>query len=257
MPGESGDITDDAILGGRLRLLQPKRGHRFGHDAILLAAAVPAQSGQRVVEFGAGVGAASLALLARVPGIDATLLEIDAELCDLARRNIARNGLSASARAVALDVTASMQDFSAAGLTSGSCDHVFMNPPFNDTSHQASPDPRRRLAHAGRAKDLARCIENAQKILKEEGTVTAIWRADGLDDVTDALRPHFGAMSAITIYPAPNRPAIRVIVSGIKGSSAPARILPALTLNDDHRRPTTEAETILRHGGTWPPQPPS
>ena len=33
------ETTDDAVLGGRLRLLQPKRGHRVGHDAILLAAA--------------------------------------------------------------------------------------------------------------------------------------------------------------------------------------------------------------------------
>jgi len=35
-------VTDDALLGGRLHLLQPKRGHRFGHDAILLAASIPA-----------------------------------------------------------------------------------------------------------------------------------------------------------------------------------------------------------------------
>ena len=35
-------ITQDAVLGGRLRLRQPKRGHRVGHDAILLAAATGA-----------------------------------------------------------------------------------------------------------------------------------------------------------------------------------------------------------------------
>ncbi|MGA8228610.1 MAG: methyltransferase, partial [Xanthobacteraceae bacterium] len=52
------DLSDDAVLGGRLRLLQPRRGHRFGHDAILLAAAVPAQAGDHAIELGAGVGAA-------------------------------------------------------------------------------------------------------------------------------------------------------------------------------------------------------
>ena len=74
-------LTDDAILGGRLRLLQPKRGHRFGHDAILLAAAVPARARDHAIELGAGVGAASLALLARVPGCSVTLIEIDPALC--------------------------------------------------------------------------------------------------------------------------------------------------------------------------------
>src|SRR5437016_1025102 len=44
----AGDVTEDTVLGGRLRLRQPRRGHRVGHDAILLAAAVPARAGETV-----------------------------------------------------------------------------------------------------------------------------------------------------------------------------------------------------------------
>jgi len=62
------EITEDAFLGGQLRLRQPKSGHRAGHDAILLAAATSVRPGARVVEFGAGVGAAGLALARRVVG---------------------------------------------------------------------------------------------------------------------------------------------------------------------------------------------
>ena len=76
MAAERLRITDDAALGGRLKLLQPERGHRFGHDAILLAASVAARPGESIVELGAGVGAAALALLARVPGANAVLVEI-------------------------------------------------------------------------------------------------------------------------------------------------------------------------------------
>src|SRR5229473_3780911 len=76
-------FTDDAVLGGRLRLRQPARGHRVGHDAILLAAACPARAGERVVDLGAGVGAAGLALAARVPDATVTLVEIDPELAAL------------------------------------------------------------------------------------------------------------------------------------------------------------------------------
>ncbi len=71
------DITEDAFLGGQLRLRQPKSGHRAGHDAMLLAAATAASAGDRVVEFGAGIGAAGLALATRVGGIDLVLTEID------------------------------------------------------------------------------------------------------------------------------------------------------------------------------------
>ncbi|MET0868834.1 MAG: methyltransferase, partial [Pseudorhodoplanes sp.] len=126
------DTTDDAILNGRLRLMQPRRGHRFGHDAILLAAAVPAQPGEQVLELGAGVGAASLALLSRVPDTHATLIEIDPHLCELASENILRNGFATRARAVALDAEAEPETFRQAGVAPGSFDHVLMNPPFND-----------------------------------------------------------------------------------------------------------------------------
>src|SRR2546421_8618129 len=80
-------LTDDAILGGRLRLRQKRHGHRVGHDAILLAAATGAEPGEHVIDLGAGVGAAGLAFAARIPGVSVTLVEIDAELALLAADN--------------------------------------------------------------------------------------------------------------------------------------------------------------------------
>src|SRR5438105_12922743 len=97
-------LTEDAFLGGGLRLLQLKSGHRAGHDAMLLAAATPARAGERVVEFGAGVGATGFALARRVGAIDLALVEIDAALAGLARDNAALNQIDADV--IALDVEA-------------------------------------------------------------------------------------------------------------------------------------------------------
>lgn len=246
------DITDDAILNGRLRLYQPKRGHRFGHDAILLAAAVPAEPGERALELGAGVGAASLALLSRVPGTDATLIEIDPQLCELANENIARNGFMGRARAIALDAEAAPEIFRAAGVEPGSFDHVLMNPPFNDASHQPSPDTLRRRAHEGPEGLLAGWLATAREMLTGSGQVTLIWRAEGIDEVLSALHDGFGGLSVIPVYPAPERLAIRVIVSAIRGSEASQRTLPGLTLNGSDGRPSDDAEKILRGGGGLP-----
>src|ERR1700750_59724 len=88
------ECTEDAVLGGRLRLRQLKRGHRAGHDAVLLAAATPAKAGERVVDLGAGVGAAGLAVAARIRDIDLVLVERDEALADIARANLAANRLS-------------------------------------------------------------------------------------------------------------------------------------------------------------------
>src|SRR5437868_1200512 len=77
-------VTEDAVLGGRLSLRQPAKGHRVGHDAILLAAAVAAKKGEHAVDLGAGVGAAGLALASRIHGLRVTLVDIDPALCALA-----------------------------------------------------------------------------------------------------------------------------------------------------------------------------
>jgi tRNA1(Val) A37 N6-methylase TrmN6 len=103
MPAE--DFTDDAVLGGRLVLRQPRKGHRVGHDAILLAAATDARDGH-AVELGAGVGAAGLALAQRVAGLSVTLVELDPSLAVLAEHNAARNGLADRLRVAVLDVAA-------------------------------------------------------------------------------------------------------------------------------------------------------
>src|ERR1700759_967732 len=99
---DPGQFTEDAFLDGQLRLRQRKSGHRAGHDAMLLAAATPARSGDRVVDFGAGVGAAGLAVARRVAGIDLVMVEIDPVLADLARDNALANAIVAEVAALDL-----------------------------------------------------------------------------------------------------------------------------------------------------------
>ena len=94
MPTDGGPISEDALLDGKLILRQPVRGHRFGHDSVLLAAATSARPGEHAIEFGAGVGAAGLALAHRVAGLTVTLVEIDPALMALARENAERNALA-------------------------------------------------------------------------------------------------------------------------------------------------------------------
>lgn len=243
--------SEDAVLGGRLVLRQPLRGHRFGHDAILLAAATAVQPGERAIELGAGVGTAGLALARRVAGLDVTLVEIDPALVELARSNAARNGLADRVRAVCLDVAAPESAFAAAGLIAASADRVLMNPPFN-APQNPSPDRGRRLARTASDGTLARWLATAARLLRPSGTVTLIWRADALGDVLATLAQNFGATTVLPIHPKPGAPAIRVIASAVKDHSGPLSLLPALVLADGNGKPTAQAETILRDGAALP-----
>jgi tRNA1(Val) A37 N6-methylase TrmN6 len=253
-PGSEMDgRTDDAVLGGRLRLTQKRTGHRFGHDAILLAAATGARRGDRVVDLGAGVGAAGLALAIRVSEATVTLVEVDPELAGIGAENILRNGLEGRARAVVLDVTGPSDAFAAAGLGPGSADHVMMNPPFNDPARQnVSPDRDRRLAHAVATGALAEWVAAAAWLLHSTGMLTMIWRADGLVQVLATLDRHFGGIALLPVHGRAGEPAIRILVRAIKGSGAPLVLLPGLDLSDRGGRPTAQAEAVLRAGAALP-----
>jgi tRNA1(Val) A37 N6-methylase TrmN6 len=238
------DVTEDTVLGGQLRLRQPRRGHRAGHDAILLAAATPARAGHRVVEFGAGVGTAGLALAHRIPGLDLVLAEIDETLAALARSNAVTNDIPA--QVLTFDVTANADAFAAAGLAPDTADIVLMNPPFNDAErHRASPHPARQSAHVAASDTLERWTHAARRVLKSGGVLTLIWRADGLPQVLAVLERGFGSLAILPVHPNPHSAAIRVIVTAVKGGRAPLALHRGLVLLDPGGEGGAEAAAVL------------
>jgi tRNA1(Val) A37 N6-methylase TrmN6 len=130
---------------------------------------------------------------------------------------------------------------------------VLMNPPFNDPARQrTSPDRQRRLAHAGSRGTLAAWIKTAARLLRPGGTLTLIWRADGLADVLRALAAAFGGVTVLPVHSKAGEPAIRVLVRAAKASRAPLALLPGLVLNDAAGVPTAQAESVLRGGAVLP-----
>jgi tRNA1(Val) A37 N6-methylase TrmN6 len=245
------ELTEDAFLGGRLRLRQPKSGHRAGHDAMLLAAATAARAGDRVVDFGAGVGAAGLALAARVPGLRLVLVEIDEVLAELARGNAALNRIEA--KIIAMDLASGAEAFAGAGLAPDSVDVVLMNPPFNDSKrHRSSPDKSREIAHVADAATLEVWIHAARRILKSGGVLTLIWRADGLAQVLAALDRGFGSLAILPVHGNAATPAIRVLVRAVKGGRAPTALYPGLLLNAESGLPNKKVQEILAGRETLP-----
>ena len=251
MSEQAFELTEDAFLGGRLHLRQPKSGHRVGHDTMLLAAATPARPGERVVEFGAGVGAAGLGVARRVADIDLILVEIDSALAALARDNAAANAIAA--QVLVLDATAPAQVFATVDLLPDSTDVVLMNPPFNDAArHRSSPDQARASAHMAGPGTLEQWIGSARRILKSGGVLTLIWRADGLCEVLAALDRSFGSLAILPVHGDASKPAIRVLLRAVKGGRAPTKIFPALMLNDEAALPNKQVAEILAVQGVLP-----
>ncbi|MCO5092374.1 methyltransferase [Bosea sp. (in: a-proteobacteria)] len=239
-----GEIVEDRLLDGRLRLLQPARGHRAGSDALLLAAALPELAEGALLDIGAGVGTVGLAAALAQPGLRVTLLERDPELAALARRNAALNGMAGRVDVIAADVAARAAILSERGLVPASFDAVAMNPPFYPPGgSRASPVPNRKAAHVAEEGALAPWLRAARRLLRPGGHLALIHRAEALPEVLAGLSTGFGALAVRPVHAFADRPAIRILVTAVMNSRKPAALLPAFVINspDGKLAPLSEA----------------
>lgn len=238
----SADTTLDDILNHRLTLEQPRQGFRVAVDTILLAAAVPACAGHRVLDMGCGVGGAMLALAARVSGIQVLGIDIQAELVGLAQANIARNHFEETLTVRLADVKGFMPP--------DHFDHVMINPPYHDGArHDPSSNIIKRLANTELSGDLREWLDVAERCLKPEGVLTMIHRADRLDDIMRALPTALTVVEVVELIPKQGVPAKRIVLRATKSDHATRTVSMAssVTLHDSDGTYTAAADAILRH----------
>jgi tRNA1(Val) A37 N6-methylase TrmN6 len=238
--------TEDALLGGRVRLRQPATGYRAAIDPVLLASAVAARAGETVLDIGCGVGAAALCLAARVAGVRVVGLELQPALARLAAENAALSGVADRVSVVEGDLLTAPQS-----LAPGSFAHVMANPPFLDAgAGTPPPDPSKRVANVEGAADLAACVRFALSMLRPKGTLTFIHRADRLEHLLAALAGRGGGIVVFPLWPGEGKAAKRVIIRARKDVEAPTRIGPGLVLHGADGRYTAAAEAVLRDAGS-------
>ncbi len=227
------------VLNRRVRLLQPPGGFRTSLDSVMLAAACKAGPGDHVLDMGSGVGGASFCLLARMPECRVTGVEIQADYHALAERNILLNQEEGKARFICADVLRYEDD---------RFDHVICNPPYLEAgTHSRAADEGRAVAlgHDENA-NLKDWIDCAFRLLKSNGTLTVIHRADTVDKIIAGLGKRFGAVEIIPLWPRAGEPAKRVIVRAIKDRQTPCVIHPGIVLHESDGSYTASADAILR-----------
>ncbi len=244
------ECSDDAFLGGRLRILQPRKGFRAGIDSVLLAAAVPARAHEEVFEAGAGPGVAALCLLARVPGCRVVALENNPSYAELARENARRNRMAERFQVHVGDALRAGKTDDAAGLRPARFDHAFANPPFHAAGRARSPvDAARAGAHV-RPAPLRDWLAALLRMVRPKGSISVIQPATALSELLTVLEElDAGAVRVCPLWPRAGAAASRVIVQARRGVKAPPCLLPGLILHKADNAFTEEAEALLRAGG--------
>ncbi len=237
-------ITEDAILGGRLRLRQPAAGYRVGIDPVFLAAAAPSLGQRRVLDLGCGVGAAALCLASRQPGVSIVGLELQPDLAGLAACNVELNGFAGRIQILAGDLLRLPPE-----IADGAFDLVLANPPFHAAGRASAPaEAGRALGHMEGKADLATWIDRSLALLGPKGMLLMIHKPERLGEILAGLNRRAGGIVVFPLLPAVGRPAIRVLVRALKGSAAALRLAAGLVLHDGDGRYSDAAEAVLRHG---------
>lgn len=241
------DLSHDAFLGGRLRLWQPVAGYRAGVDAVMLAAAVSAQTGDSVLELGCGVGTASLCLASRVPGLAVTGIEVQPDYAALATRNAAENRLPL--RVLNTDLRELPADIRNAQFT-----HVMMNPPYFDRDTGTAAKDNGRDTALGGATPLADWLNTGIKRLAPKGHLTLIMRMERLPEVMVAIGTRLGSLVLQPIAGRLMRPPELFLLRGTLAGRAPFHMASPLTMHKgathsvDSESYTDTLHAVLRNG---------
>ncbi len=239
------DLTDDAFLGGRLQLWQPKVGYRAATDPVLLAASVAAKPGQTVLDLGCGAGTAALCLGARVAGVVLTGLELQADYADLARQNAQRNGIKLKV------IDGDLADIPA--ILKRDFDHVIANPPYYAQAGSPSPNVGRDVALRVDT-PIGDWVAVAARRLAPGGWLSMIFATECLPEALLACAAKLGSVAVLPLAARSGQPSLRVILQARKGGGRVFRLLAPFVLHGgdghdtDRDSYTPVAKGILRDG---------
>lgn len=220
-------VTVDALLGGRVTVLQPARGFRTSLDPLLLAGFVAPPFGS-FLDIGAGTGALSFVLLARDPAARGVAVELQAPLAVLADEGRARNGFHGRLDVRVGDVRALARE-----LPPASFDLVATNPPFRPVGQgRPSPLETRALSNHEVSLTLAEWADVAARVVRPGGRVAAIFPAERALELGAALQARDLEPARLRlVHPHLDRPASRVLVEAVRGGRAPLVVEPPLVIH--------------------------
>ena len=234
--------TLDTLFGGRLKILQKKRGYRFAIDALLLAHFAEPGPDDRVIDLGTGCGIVPLILFFRKKLKKITGVEVQPSLADLARRNALLNRCSSRFQVWEgdlrkLDRRVKRECF---GL-------LLTNPPYRKiVPGRVNPHTKKAVARHEIKATLEDVLRAAHYLLKDKGRLDMIYPAPRIADLMRRLSQYRLEPKRIQFVHSHGKDEARlVLVEALKEGHAQVKILPPFFLYDSSGHYTPAARELF------------
>lgn len=235
-------ITTDTFFNGKISVKQNRNGYRFSIDSVLLAGHVKTNSGDRILDIGTGSGIISLILAYRNPHITIYGVEVQKNLADIAALNVKDNNIEDRVKVLWVDIKNLNAD-----MISGPLDIVVSNPPYRKAeSGRLNLDNQRAIARHEIDITLKDILKAASRLLNVSGRLIIIYPSERIADMVTQMR-----LSGIEpkqfrfIYSKSSSESKLVIVEGVKGGRAGARIISPLVIYNDDGTYTDEVNRMF------------
>lgn len=234
------ETLEDLQLGG-MKLIQKKKGFRFGMDSVLLAHFADIRPDDTVADFGTGTGILPLLLIGRGKGRRFHAIEIQHEYCEMTERTIRLNHLEEY-------ISVYCMDAGKADSILGSCfaDAVICNPPYGKPGAALiSPLSDRATARSQDQNTLKSFFTAAFRILKGKGKISIVYPASQMLHAMKLMEEcHLEPKRFQLVYPYESRPANLVLIEGVKDARPLLQPLKPLIIFNDNQDLTNELKSI-------------
>lgn len=211
---------DDLQRNG-YQIIQKKDGFCFGMDAVLLSGFAQVKPGEKAVDLGTGTGIIPILLEAKYEGLHYTGLEIQEEIADMARRNVALNHLEEKVSIVTGDIKEASRLLGAASF-----DVVTSNPPYMNDSHGLkNPDLPKAIARHEVLCTLEDVVREAARLLRPGGRFYMVHRPHRLIEIITALKGHkLEPKRMKLVHPFVDREANMVLIEAVRGGKSMIKV---------------------------------
>ena len=234
------ETLEDLQLRG-FRLIQKKRGFRFGMDSVLLADFAQVKPTDTVADFGCGTGILPLLMIGRHKGKKYIGLEIQEEMAEMAQRTMRINHLEEFVEILCADVSSASNILSPCSI-----DVVVCNPPYGMPG-QVLLNQEKAIAKA-RHQDkntLSQFFSSAFQVLKGKGRIFLVYPAAQMFSLmTELQHQHLEPKRFRLVYPDIMHPANLVLLEAVKDARPRLHPLPPLLIYEKNGDLTNEIKSI-------------
>jgi tRNA1Val (adenine37-N6)-methyltransferase len=234
--------TLDALLEGKLAIIQARNGYRFSLDSVLLAHFVRIKGKEKVVDLGSGNAPVALLLAARHPSVKVIGVEIQRQMVERARRAIELGHFEDRVEIIQGDVRKSLDP-----LCGQLYDLVVCNPPYRPRqTGRVNPNSEKRIARHEVFGELTDFLRAGAYLLRKGsamGLVCPAWRS--VDLIEGMRRQGLEPKRMRFVHSFEDAPASLILVEGSKGGGKQLDVAAPLIIYTKDRNYTPELRRIL------------